>query len=487
MNGGLYFFPGFQPATDAGLFDHGADAIFNTVNCIGTGKGSRGVAGQVFTRFPEVHDAYMAACKATDPARRLKPGGVLPVEIDPATGEREKGGGLFVVNVATKDDWRQDSRLPWIVAIAGKMGAIAERTGAKRFVLPPFGCGEGGLDWKRQVGPMLRPHLEALAARGVEVLVFAEDPSPERGGAISVPRADNARGASVVPPGPLAGKEGPVQEAPAAPRPTMPARPRPPGPDVPPSGASGSGRSSGSLEDRRAVAQALLRPNASAPSVRAWFAGVGARPWSEDKPDGSPPGILRMLEEASAGLARAGFGLRSGGAAGADAACEAGVRSVNGAMQIFLPQERFQGRRHDGASFLHITDPVLMDEAHRFTRLLHPSGGRLSGFARDAMDRNAFQTYGPALTTSWSPDGAGDPLARSAFMLIYTNQGREIGGSGHAMRLAKHVGMPIINLGLEGWRKNPGAVLEAAEAYAKGEPFEVPKVRAAPRRGGDER
>ena len=486
MSGGLYFFPGFQPATDAGLFDHGADAIFNTVNCLGTGKGSRGVAGQVFTRFPEVHDAYMAACKAADPARRLKPGGVLPVEINPGSGEREKGGGLFVVNVATKDDWRQDSRMPWIEAIAGKMEAIAARTGAKRFALPPFGCGEGGLDWKRQVGPMLRPHLEALAARGVEVLVFAEDPAPERGGAVSVPRADNLRGASVVPPGPLsvagAGSRG-------AAAPVVPARPR-----QDHDGAQAvAARSLASMapeearEARLAAARREMDGAFDARPVRGWFAGVGARPWTEEKPTGAPPGIVRMMEEISGKLAQAGFGLRSGAAEGADMACQKGVLWHKGVAQIFLPQRRFNGFEPDRSTFFHIESPLLVEEANRYTRLLHPTGARLSGFARGAMDRNAFQAYGPALETSWSPATAGDPFARSSFMLVYTNQGKEIGGSGHAIRLAKHAGLPVINLGLEAWRKNPDAVLEAAEAYVKGEPFEAPKVRPAPRRVGDER
>jgi O-acetyl-ADP-ribose deacetylase (regulator of RNase III) len=430
MSNKLWFFPDFNPGSDAGLFDHGADCIVNTVNCKGTGKGSRGVAGQVFTRYPAVHDAYMAQCRAG----KMFPGAVQLVEVDPRTGEASSGGGLWIANVATKDDWRDKSQLAWVEAIAGKLGKVAERTGAKRFAIPPLGCGEGGLDWNKQVGPVLRPHIEALAALGVESLVFAADPVPSRGGAVSVPSLDNRSGASKVPLGPLSSL---TNTAPA--------------PALPPAAASG-------------------------PGPVFWVAGVGARPLDADNPTGTPPGIAAKMEEVGTILATRGWGLRSGHAEGADMAFEQGFAKVPGArMQIFLPRASFNGARHDGVRYFDVKDPALVAEAEALARANHPAGARLNGFALAAMSRNGFQVLGPDLK---SP---------STVAILYTKGGGEIGGTGHAMRLSTKNGIPIINLGKEGWRQASAQVIaDAAQEVAMGRPLPEPP---APRRAdrGSER
>lgn len=421
MSETIRFFPGFNPASDAGLFDHGADCIVNTVNCKGTGKTSRGIAGQVFTRFPAVHDSYMAQCRAG----KMFPGSVQLVELNPRTGAVEAGGGLWVANVATKDDWRDKSQLAWVEAIAGKLGKVAERTGAKRFAIPPLGCGEGGLDWRRQVGPALRPHLEALAQQGVECLVFAEDPQPARGMAVSVASADNQRGRSIVPGGPWS-HVGAPQASPAMSSPGLPAA-----------------------------------------EPKFWLAGVGARPLDEKNPTGTPPGIAAKMTEVGSILASRGWGLRSGHAKGADMAFEEGFKKVPGArMQIFLPKPGFNGGYPDGKRYFLVTDLVLVGQAQEMARTMHPFGNKLADFALDAMTRNAFQVLGPDLK---SP---------STVSILYTKGGGEIGGTGHAMRLCAKNGIPVINLGLEGWRQaSPEAIADAAQVVAEGRPLPAPPAR----------
>ena len=409
----LVFFPGFNPRTDAGMFDHGADAIINTVNCKGTGKGSRGVAGQVFQRFPAAHEAYMSACRHSNPTYRLAPGKVLPVEINPKTGEREKGGGFFVLNAATKDDWRNPSKMEWVEAIGGKLEALADYTGARRLCVPPLGCGEGGLDWKRQVGPMLRPHLEGLAKRGVEVMVFAEDPAPERGGAVSIPPEQNRRVTS-----------------------------------------------SGFV---------LLT------QVEDWYAGIGARPRRADRPTGSPPDVLNTLVATGEGLARAGWGLRSGGAAGCDEAFERGARQAGRAgMQIFLPNDGFNGRTSNGREYLLSHDSALEAEAVGMVRDLHPRGDRLSGFALRAMARNCFQILGPDLE---SPSKAA---------VCYTDKGEIIGGTGFALRLCAQNDIPVINLGDPRWRKAGAADIVSGMNDIREGRDPRPPQRPLPHRGRDD-
>ena len=59
------------------------------------------------------------------------------------------------------------------------------------------------------------------------------------------------------------------------------------------------------------------------------YAGIGARK--------TPGGVLVLMREVGAILARDGWMLRSGGAEGADSAFEAGAKSAGGAREIFLP------------------------------------------------------------------------------------------------------------------------------------------------------
>ncbi len=140
------------------------DAIVNPVNCRGTGKRSRGVAGLVFRRFPAAHAAYLASCRAG----RFFPGAVQVA----ATGEASLP---HVINAATKDHWRDPSQLAWIEAIAAKLPAAFERAGAGRVAIPMLGCGEGGLDWDAQVGPALR---DALQGCGAVAVLLGPSPRP---------------------------------------------------------------------------------------------------------------------------------------------------------------------------------------------------------------------------------------------------------------------------------------------------------------------
>lgn len=427
MSGSLTFFPGFNPTTDLGMFAKGADVIVNTVNCQGTGKGSRGVAGQVFSRFPQVHDAYMQACKTSDPQRRLRPGMILPVEVNASTGEREKGGGLWILNAATKDNWREDSQFAWTEAIAQKLVTVAERTGAKRFAIPPLGCGEGGLDWKRQVGPMMRPHLEALAARGVDVFMFAEDPQPERGNAVSVRPEDNR-------------KTGHTAEV---------------------------------------ASSRVLRPNTSfvLTDTVDWYAGIGARPVSPKQPTGTPKEVEAKMVAIGQGLAATGWGLRSGGAAGADDAFERGHRAHgSGGMQIFLPEDGFNGRSANGKEYLLTEDAALKARTETITRKMHPAGDRLSGFALRAMSRNVYQVMGP------------DLASHSKAVVCYTHKGEEVGGTGQALRLASLYSIPVINLGDSRWRDAPvETIVQAMDGVRQGRGLKVPSKPKRVKRDDDAR
>lgn len=148
------------------------------------------------------------------------------------------------------------------------------------------------------------------------------------------------------------------------------------------------------------------------------FAGIGSRQ--------TPVHIQEVMIEVCKELANRGFTLRSGGAAGADKACECGCDEAHGQKEIYLPWPGF----NDHPSHLHSIDP----EAIELARIYHPAPHRLTAVTEKMMGRNSYQVLGRDLMTP------------SDFILCYTNDGKASGGTGQALRIAKDRGIPIFNL-----------------------------------------
>lgn len=122
------------------LFQNDAQAIVNAVNCVGAmGKGLALVFKQ---RYPANYNAYRNACDN----RALRPGGLVVFK----QGEIElpgKAGPQWIVNLATKDDWRDPSRMAWITEGAGNLERWACEQGVESIACPALGAGLGGLYW----------------------------------------------------------------------------------------------------------------------------------------------------------------------------------------------------------------------------------------------------------------------------------------------------------------------------------------------------
>lgn len=123
-----------------------------------------------------------------------------------------------------------------------------------------------------------------------------------------------------------------------------------------------------------------------------------------------------------------GYCLRSGGAAGADAAFESGAKT----KQIFLPWDGFNGRNVDGISYL--VPPYNLDLVNQF----HPATSKLKSGALKLMSRNSYQILGPNLN---------DPVE---FVLCWTEGSKKKGGTAQAIRIAEHCSIPVFNLGGNG-------------------------------------
>ncbi|MCE6958269.1 macro domain-containing protein [Cereibacter sphaeroides] len=145
------------------LVDDDAHALVNTVNT--DGYMGKGLALDMRKKFPEVMDAYRAACHDG----RLQPGGIQVLPLPE---------GRSLLNVATKQHWRGSSRYEWAGPglIHLNRCLCEKRPDIRSVAVPPLGCGNGKLDWTR-VHRMTRSYLKLAAANGVDIRLHAEEPA----------------------------------------------------------------------------------------------------------------------------------------------------------------------------------------------------------------------------------------------------------------------------------------------------------------------
>jgi hypothetical protein len=152
-----------------------------------------------------------------------------------------------------------------------------------------------------------------------------------------------------------------------------------------------------------------------------FYSGIGAR--------SAPPEVLSLMTRAAFALLKRSYVLRSGHAIGADSAFE---RGAGDAAQIFLPVPGWRG----SASSFHLgtLGPEIWGRAREIAAAHHPAFAGLSPFVQALHTRNVFQVLGPALD---SP---------SEFVLCWTADGEDSGGTGQALRIAGTHSVPVYNL-----------------------------------------
>jgi hypothetical protein len=162
------------------------------------------------------------------------------------------------------------------------------------------------------------------------------------------------------------------------------------------------------------------------------YAGIGSRE--------TPQAILELMRLTASRLAACGWVLRTGMASGADQAFYEGASS-RGALELYLPWPGFETEARLSAAR---ADEFVLERpghgAHELAARFHPAWPRLSRAARNLHARNSHQVLGPDLASParfvlcWTPDGSLD------------GSGRRVGGTGQALRLAHHHGIPVFNL-----------------------------------------
>ncbi|WP_411839943.1 macro domain-containing protein [Paracoccus sp. ME4] len=141
-----------------------ADFLVNTVNCVGVmGKG---VALAIKTEFPQVMPPYLSACSRG----YLEPGVFQTVKVN----DRQS-----VINLATKDHWRDNSRYEWVGAGLVYLNRYFQdpaRSG-RSICMPLPGCGNGGLDPARVV-QMIRTLMHKALEGGTELSLVSAETDP---------------------------------------------------------------------------------------------------------------------------------------------------------------------------------------------------------------------------------------------------------------------------------------------------------------------
>ncbi|GAA4709471.1 macro domain-containing protein [Sphingomonas lutea] len=143
--------------TQGDLLNSDAEAIVNTVNCVGI-MGC-GIALQFKKMYPANFKAYAAACDAG----QVLPGKMFVFETGEMTNPK------YIINFPTKKHWRGNSKLEDIESGLGALREEILRRRIKSIAIPPLGSGLGGLPWHAVKSRMIDA-LEGLDE--VDISVF---------------------------------------------------------------------------------------------------------------------------------------------------------------------------------------------------------------------------------------------------------------------------------------------------------------------------
>ena len=144
------------------LFTSNAKVLVNTVNTVGVmGKG---IAADFKKIYPKMFEEYKALCE----------NGKLNI------GELflYKTSNKWVLNFPTKKHWKSPSTVEYIEKGLQKLIEQATKLQLTDIAMPKLGCGNGGLDWEKQVKPIVEKYLKKSPIN-VSIYDFDKDIIPE--------------------------------------------------------------------------------------------------------------------------------------------------------------------------------------------------------------------------------------------------------------------------------------------------------------------
>jgi hypothetical protein len=168
---------------------------------------------------------------------------------------------------------------------------------------------------------------------------------------------------------------------------------------------------------------ARRKPKPATRETRPKYTGVGSRQ--------TPDHVLELMSSIATDLRYLGYTLRSGAADGADVAFGAGAQDQ---AHIYLPWSGF-GHVEPGALCITQGQNIPIEQLQILAKV-HPRWASLTDGPRKLHARNVRQVLGTRLD---------EP---SDFLICWTPNGQEIGGTATAIRIAQLYGVPTFNLGM---------------------------------------
>lgn len=143
----------------------------------------------------------------------------------------------------------------------------------------------------------------------------------------------------------------------------------------------------------------------------------------------TPQNILDIVFAVAANLGILGYTLRSGHAEGVDLWAEKGCDYVKGKKEIYIP---WKGFNNSNSELYNITK-----EMYELAESIHPAWNYLSFGAKKLHARNCCQVLGADLKTPCD------------YVICWTKNGVEVGGTRTAMVLAKKNKIKVYNLAIK--------------------------------------
>lgn len=184
------------------------------------------------------------------------------------------------------------------------------------------------------------------------------------------------------------------------------------------------------------------------------YAGIGHRDLGGFREPNTNEPVENVMSWIAGELEKFGYTLNSGGAKGADAAFEYGVKSP-AHKNIFTPADATETTRS-------------------IAQELHPAHERLQGHALDLYARNTNQVFGRNLACTidfvvcYTKDGCETATTRS----------RESGGTGQAIEMADRKGAKVFNMKNPDWFKRLKKYLVNEAGIAPADALDFPKTFA---------
>jgi O-acetyl-ADP-ribose deacetylase (regulator of RNase III) len=140
------------------LFESPAHVLVNTINTVGVmGKG---IAKTFKAIYPDMFKIYQQLCEQ----KKIEIGKLWLY----------KASNKWILNFPTKIHWRSPSKVEYLEAGLKNFKENFADYNITSIAFPPLGCGNGDLNWEKEVRPLMEKYLKNLP---IEIFIYLYDSS----------------------------------------------------------------------------------------------------------------------------------------------------------------------------------------------------------------------------------------------------------------------------------------------------------------------